>query len=114
MNHQLPQFPDFLKPTTAVIAPEDNIIYPAMSQRVDYEGDWASSSAKKPAVCPAGSAGIRFGYTCFNDVTARDLQQRDGQWTRAKVLIPLLLSAPDQDGAGPVRCPHRKPISTGN
>jgi len=49
-----------------------------------------------------------FGYTCFNDVTARDLQQRDGQWTRAKGFDTFAPFGPwIQDGAGPVRCPHR-------
>ena len=86
MNHQLPQSPlIFLKPPTAVIAPEDNIIYPAMSQRVDYEGELGIVIGKKASrVSPQAALEYVFGFTCFNDVTARDLQQRDGQWTRAK------------------------------
>lgn len=75
----------FLKPSTSVIGPEDNIVYPESSQRVDYEGElgvviktrtWRVST--KEAMTHV------LGYTCFNDVTARDLQYRDKQWTRAK------------------------------
>jgi len=75
----------FLKPPTAVIGPEDEIIYPAMSQRVDYEGELGVVIQKKAShVTEAKALGYVLGYTCFNDVTARDLQNRDGQWTRAK------------------------------
>ncbi len=75
----------FLKPSTAVIGPEDNIIYPESSQRVDYEGE-LGVVIKKPAwqVAPAEAMGYILGYTCFNDVTARDLQIQDDQWSRAK------------------------------
>jgi 2-keto-4-pentenoate hydratase/2-oxohepta-3-ene-1,7-dioic acid hydratase in catechol pathway len=86
MNQQLPPSPlIFLKPPTAVIGPEDNIVYPAMSQRVDYEGELGiviGKTAKQ--VSSERALDYVFGYTCFNDVTARDLQARDGQWTRAK------------------------------
>ena len=77
MNHQLPQSPlIFLKPTTAVIATEDDIIYPAMSQRVDYEGELGVVIKKKASLIEAGEAlDYVLGYTCFNDVTARDLQK---------------------------------------
>jgi len=76
----------FLKPPTAVIGPLDEIRYPDMSSRVDYEGELAVVIRKK-------ARGLRedepvddyiLGYTCANDVTARDLQRRDGQWTRGK------------------------------
>ncbi|MFC2040771.1 fumarylacetoacetate hydrolase family protein [Chloroflexota bacterium] len=75
----------FLKPSTAVIGPEDNIIYPATSDRVDYEGELAVV-IKKAAWCVTTKEAPDYvlGYTCFNDITARDLQGRDGQWTRAK------------------------------
>ncbi len=75
----------FLKPPTAVIGPEDNIIYPPSSTRVDYEGELAVV-IKKPAwrVSLENALDYVLGYTCFNDVTARDLQNQDGQWTRAK------------------------------
>jgi len=75
----------FLKPSTSVIGPEDNIIYPPSSTRVDYEGELAVV-IKKPAwqVSLKDAADYVLGYTCLNDVTARDLQSEDKQWTRAK------------------------------
>lgn len=75
----------FLKPSTAVIGPDENIIYPKLSKRVDYEGELAvviKRRASKVAIAEADD--YILGYTCFNDVTARDLQEKDGQWTRAK------------------------------
>lgn len=86
VNAPLPDAPlIFLKPSTAVIGPEDNIIYPDASSRVDYEAELAVV-IKKPAwrVSMENALDYVLGYTCFNDVTARDLQSRDGQWTRAK------------------------------
>jgi len=75
----------FLKPSTAVIGPEDNIIYPESSQRVDYEGELGVVIKKSASrLAPRETLGYILGYTCFNDVTARDLQQKDKQWTRAK------------------------------
>ena len=75
----------FLKPSTAVIGPEDNIVYPPSSTRVDYEGE-LGVVIKKPAwrISAEDAPDYVLGYTCFNDVTARDLQYRDKQWTRAK------------------------------
>jgi 2-keto-4-pentenoate hydratase/2-oxohepta-3-ene-1,7-dioic acid hydratase in catechol pathway len=75
----------FLKPPTAVIGPEDRIIYPEMSKRVDYEGELGVVIGKKAShVTKESALDYVLGYTCFNDVTARDLQSSDGQWTRAK------------------------------
>jgi len=75
----------FLKPSTSVIGPEENIIYPSSSARVDYEGELAVV-IKKPVwrVTVEDAPDYILGYTCFNDVTARDLQNQDRQWTRAK------------------------------
>ena len=75
----------FLKPSTAVIGPGDNIVYPSVSARVDYEGELAAV-IKKPVWRVEAKDALDYvlGYTCFNDITARDLQNRDGQWTRAK------------------------------
>jgi len=75
----------FLKPPTAVIGPEENIIYPSTTKRVDYEGEMGVV-IKKPTwrVSEEDALDYVLGYTCFNDVTARDLQKKDGQWTRAK------------------------------
>ncbi len=75
----------FLKPSTSVIGHEDNIVYPSSSRRVDYEGELAVV-IKKPVwrVSVEDALDYVLGYTCFNDITARDLQQKDTQWTRAK------------------------------
>ena len=85
-NSQIPQSPLlFLKPPSAIIGPEDKIIYPEMSQRVDYEGELGVVIKKKASrISPQEALDYVLGYTCFNDVTARDLQRPDGQWTRAK------------------------------
>jgi 2-keto-4-pentenoate hydratase/2-oxohepta-3-ene-1,7-dioic acid hydratase in catechol pathway len=75
----------FIKPSTAVIGPRESIIYPSSSTRVDYEGELAVVIKYTARSVPAArAAGHVLGYTCCNDVTARDLQQADGQWTRAK------------------------------
>lgn len=76
----------FLKPPSAVIGPHDSILYPDMAKRVDYEGELAVVMKRK-AVRLDKEADVFahiLGYTCLNDVTARDLQDKDGQWTRAK------------------------------
>ena len=86
VNARLPNAPlIYLKPSTAVIGHEDNIIYPSTSHRVDYEGELAVV-IKKPVwrVSVEDALDYVLGYTCFNDVTARDLQYSDKQWTRAK------------------------------
>ncbi len=86
LESQLPQVPLlFMKPTTAVIGHEDMIIYQEMSRRVDYEGELGVVMKKKARhISPEESLNYVLGYTCFNDVTARDLQNIDGQWIRCK------------------------------
>ena len=87
MGRALPEEPlIFLKPSSAVVGPGEKIIYPDMSTRVDYEGELAvvikqevRGLAEREDVSP-----YILGYTCFNDVTARDLQMKDTQFTRAK------------------------------
>jgi 2-keto-4-pentenoate hydratase/2-oxohepta-3-ene-1,7-dioic acid hydratase in catechol pathway len=76
----------FLKPSTAVIGPADAIVRPvALSERVDYEGELAIVFGRLCRDVPAARVPeVIFGYTCANDVTARDLQSKDGQWARAK------------------------------
>ena len=75
----------FLKPSTAVIGPEDNIVYPESSQRVDYEGELGVVIKRKTKHVSRDEALSHIlGYTCFDDVTARDLQYKDKKWTRAK------------------------------
>jgi 2-keto-4-pentenoate hydratase/2-oxohepta-3-ene-1,7-dioic acid hydratase in catechol pathway len=75
----------FLKPPTTVIGPDDDIRFPAMSRQVDYEGELGIVIKDRVSrIAPAGVRQHILGYTCANDVTARDLQKQDGQWTRAK------------------------------
>jgi 2-keto-4-pentenoate hydratase/2-oxohepta-3-ene-1,7-dioic acid hydratase in catechol pathway len=85
-GHPVPDEPlIFLKPGTAVIGPEADIIYPRMSRRVDYEAELAVVISKTAhRVREDQALEYVLGYTCFNDITARDLQKKDGQFTRAK------------------------------
>lgn len=75
----------FLKPSTAVIGPGAAIELPPRSDRVDHEAELAVVIGKLCRDVPIDKASdVILGYTCANDVTARDLQFQDGQWTRAK------------------------------
>ena len=87
MGRRLPEEPlIFLKPPSAVIGPHEAIIYPKTSWRVDYEGELAVVIKKvaKDIEEDDDVSPYILGYTCLNDVTARDLQQKDVQFTRAK------------------------------
>jgi 2-keto-4-pentenoate hydratase/2-oxohepta-3-ene-1,7-dioic acid hydratase in catechol pathway len=87
MGSELPAEPVlFLKPSTSVTGPGDRIAYPVkLTDRVDYEGELAVIIGRLCRDVPKERAyDVIFGYTCANDVTARDLQLKDGQWTRAK------------------------------
>ena len=88
LNHPIPTEPlFFLKPPSSVIGPVDEIRRPnLLSQRVDHEGELGVVIGR-PCYRLRASDDVRpyiLGYTCINDVTARDLQEKDGQWTRAK------------------------------
>jgi 2-keto-4-pentenoate hydratase/2-oxohepta-3-ene-1,7-dioic acid hydratase in catechol pathway len=75
----------FLKPNTSVIGPGDTIMWPGMSERVDHEAELAIVIGRICKDVPKERySDVIFGYTLANDVTARDLQKVDGQWTRAK------------------------------
>jgi 2-keto-4-pentenoate hydratase/2-oxohepta-3-ene-1,7-dioic acid hydratase in catechol pathway len=75
----------FLEPNTAVVGPGDAILYPPQSELVSYEGELAVVIGRICRDVPAEQAtDVIFGYTIANDVTARDLQKKDGQWSRAK------------------------------
>lgn len=75
----------FLKPPTTIISHQENIIYPRKVKRLDYEAELALVIKKEAKNITQGKAKeYILGYTCLNDVTARDLQEKDGQWTRAK------------------------------
>jgi 2-keto-4-pentenoate hydratase/2-oxohepta-3-ene-1,7-dioic acid hydratase in catechol pathway len=86
MGHDLPASPIlFMKPSTSVIGPGEAIVYPAQASRVDYEAELAVVIRQRCRnVRPEDARAVILGYTCLNDVTARDLQAKDGQWTRAK------------------------------
>jgi len=75
----------FLKPPTACLAHGEDIVIPSASKRVEYEAELAVVIGRRCRnVKPEEAKRFITGYTCFNDVTARDLQKKDGQWTRAK------------------------------
>ena len=100
----------FLKPPTAVIGPNGIILYPKMSQRVDYEGELAvviGKAARSLSDEADQPEDYILGYTCFNDVTARDLQVKDVQFTRAKSFDTFAAIGPciatDLDPLGPDR-----------
>jgi 2-keto-4-pentenoate hydratase/2-oxohepta-3-ene-1,7-dioic acid hydratase in catechol pathway len=86
MKLPIPQEPIlFIKPSTSIIAHDEEIIYPSISKRVDYEAELGVVIKQRAKNVSEGEAkGYILGYTCFNDVTARDLQKRDGQYTRSK------------------------------
>jgi 2-keto-4-pentenoate hydratase/2-oxohepta-3-ene-1,7-dioic acid hydratase in catechol pathway len=75
----------FLKPSTAVLPPTGLIVRPPQSQRVDFEGELAIVIGKTARnIAAAGWRSVVLGFTCANDVTARDLQKKDVQFTRGK------------------------------
>lgn len=75
----------FLKPSSSLLAQGEGIVYPKQSKRVDYEAELAIVIGRRTRHVKADRAKHHIlGYTCFNDVTARDLQRKDVQWTRAK------------------------------
>lgn len=87
MGRQIPEEPlIFLKPPSSLVGPNDIIVYPKMSKRVDYEGELALIIKKRARLLgdEDNTKDYILGYTCFNDVTARDLQMKDVQFTRAK------------------------------
>jgi len=86
MGGEVPEEPViFLKPSTSVIGPGDPIPYPRLSERVDHEGELGVVIGRLARRVKTEEAGrYILGFTCGNDVTARDLQRRDGQWTRGK------------------------------
>ena len=86
LGNEVPSEPlIFLKPPTTVIGPDAPVVYPAISARVDHEGELAVVIGRRCRnVSEADALHYVFGYTVANDVTARDLQQKDGQWSRAK------------------------------
>ena len=86
MRVELPAYPIiFLKPPSALIGPGEAIVYPPQTKELHYEGELAVVIKDKIKNIQAAEAAAHIlGYTCGNDVTARDLQRLDGQWARAK------------------------------
>ncbi len=86
MHDKTPEDPViFMKPNTAAIAPDERIVRPKDSQRVDYEAEVAAVIGKKlTKVTPEQAREGVLGFTILNDVTARDIQRKDEQWTRGK------------------------------
>ncbi len=92
----------FLKPNTSIIGPGDAIVRPAVSDRVEHEGELAVVIGAMAKNVPEDEAlQYVFGFTCANDVTARDIQIKDGQWARGKgfdtfcPLGPVIETDPD-------------------
>jgi 2-keto-4-pentenoate hydratase/2-oxohepta-3-ene-1,7-dioic acid hydratase in catechol pathway len=100
----------FLKPPSAVLAPGGRVVMPALSKRVDFEGELAIVIGRRLRGLGAEEDPRPFirGYTIVNDVTARDIQKSDGQWTRGKgydtfcPVGPLVSDEIDPCGGGPV------------
>ncbi|WP_316669350.1 fumarylacetoacetate hydrolase family protein [uncultured Propionibacterium sp.] len=97
----------FLKPNTSVIGPGESIVKPAETDDLHYEGELAVVIGRICHQVPPERAGeVVFGFTCANDVTARDIQRAESQWTRAKgfdtfcPLGPWIAAHIDLDGAG--------------
>ncbi len=86
LGNEVPQRPlMFLVPNTAVVGPDDPVVMPPATQEVSYEGELAVVIGRMAKDVPPQRVGeVIFGYTCANDVTARDLQGPDKQWARAK------------------------------
>lgn len=86
LGNEVPSEPlIFLKPPTTIIGPDEAVVYPGISGRVDHEGELGVVIGRRCRnVSEADALNYVFGYTVANDVTARDLQQKDGQWSRAK------------------------------
>ncbi|MCA1927832.1 MAG: fumarylacetoacetate hydrolase family protein [Calditerrivibrio sp.] len=86
LGNEVPEEPlIFMKPSTAVISTEEDIIYPNSSKEVHYEGELGVVIAKKcKSVTPDQAKDYILGFTCVNDVTARDIQRKENKFTRAK------------------------------
>jgi len=75
----------FMKPRTAIVGPDDLVIRPAFVEELDYEAELAIIIGKKGKNIPVSEAKKHiFGYTAFNDISAREIQFKDKQWTRGK------------------------------
>jgi 2-keto-4-pentenoate hydratase/2-oxohepta-3-ene-1,7-dioic acid hydratase in catechol pathway len=107
MRWKTPKVPIiFMKPSSSIIGPGESIVLPKMSSRVDYEGGSAIVIGKRASHVRNGAKHI-FGYTCLNDVTARDLQKADPDWTRAKGFDTFAPMGPFISKSSPTRVTTR-------
>jgi len=107
MNWKTPEVPIiFSKPSSSIIGPDESIVLPEASSRVDYEGESAIVIGKRASRVKDG-AGYILGYTCLNDVTARDLQKIDPDWTRAKGFDTFAPMGPYLSGSSPTQISTR-------
>jgi 2-keto-4-pentenoate hydratase/2-oxohepta-3-ene-1,7-dioic acid hydratase in catechol pathway len=113
LGNEVPSEPlIFLKPPSSLIASGDAIVYPALSERVDYEGELGVIIGRRARhVTPEDAMHYVLGYTCVNDVTARDLQRKDGQWTRGKGFDTFCAVGPFMVGKDEVRVAELRVIT---
>jgi 2-keto-4-pentenoate hydratase/2-oxohepta-3-ene-1,7-dioic acid hydratase in catechol pathway len=103
----------FMKPATAVAGPSDDIIYPSITRELDYEGELGVVIGRRcKKVAAADAMEQVLGYLVFDDVTARDLQYGDGQWTRGKSCDTFAPMGPWVTTAPEVADPHSLRIKT--
>ncbi len=86
LGNEVPEIPIvFLKPSTAVVGPDAEVEYPALTSDLHYEGELAVVIGRRCKAVPAADVGdVVFGFTVANDLTMRDIQKSEGQWTRGK------------------------------
>lgn len=103
----------FMKPRTAIIGPDESIVKPSFVKQLDYEAELAIVVGKKGKNIPVSEAKkFIFGYTVFNDVSARDIQFRDRQWTRGKSFDTFAPMGPCITTANQIEDPNNLRIST--
>ncbi|MFQ6087022.1 MAG: fumarylacetoacetate hydrolase family protein [Candidatus Bathyarchaeia archaeon] len=103
----------FMKPRTAIIGPDESIIRPSFVKQLDYEAELAIVIGKKGKNIPVSEAKkFIFGYTAFNDVSARDIQFRDRQWTRGKSFDTFAPMGPCVTTTNQIKNPNNLRIST--
>ena len=101
----------FMKPYTAITGPGQPIIYPDITEKLDYEAELAVVIGRRcRKVSPSEALNYVLGYTCFNDVSARDIQFRDGQWVRGKSFDTFAPIGPWIATADQVGNPHNLKI----
>ena len=113
-NHEIPKVPTlFNKFATSVVGPDDKIVLPHVSKKVDYEGEFTFIIGKKGRYIPKNKAMEHVaGYTIVNDVSARDWQTRTTQWMAGKAFDGFGVMGPDLVTADEIDDPHKLDIKT--